>query len=278
MVREIHYNWYQKWGSRGWGPIIFGGSSPALVQVESTPGEPGSREGVTSSASCDNRKQKNKKRWPAAIQEQSPPSGGATLMEGLEEGGTQSPVEAVAVEVGGGVAEPLLGAYADLPLSPLPPEEDLLVLLGDKPTATEQNPSLPLQGLSRRASPPWRLFLVKSLRIRWGFPVRRTCCRGPLWSPGISLLSPGFRVSLGSLRQDLWKRSLMLPLMTRRQGQRSHKVRPLGSVIRMRWVRWTLVIARIPAAGSSIMARSAMVDHALSSHLPWYVRGDMTCL
>ena len=54
---------------------------------------------------------------PAASKEQYPPSGGATPMEGSEEGRTRCPVEAVAVamEVDGGVAEPLLGAYADLP-------------------------------------------------------------------------------------------------------------------------------------------------------------------
>ena len=49
----------------------------------------------------------------------------------------------------------------------------------------------------------------------------------------------------------------MLPLLVRKQGQCSHKVRPLVSVIRGRWVRWTLVSARIPAIGSSVRARSA---------------------
>ena len=67
-------------------PLSLGGCLPALVQVESTPGEPCSGEGVASSTSCDNTKWRNNKKRPAASREQSPPSGEATPMEGLEEG------------------------------------------------------------------------------------------------------------------------------------------------------------------------------------------------
>ena len=58
----------------------------------------------------------------------------------------QSPTEAVDMDVNG---DPLLGAYRDLPLSPLPPEEDLLMLcvcvcVHNKSATTEQRPLLPL--------------------------------------------------------------------------------------------------------------------------------------
>ena len=148
-------------------PSSLGDSSPALVQVEFTLGEPGSRDGVGSSASCENRKWKNKKKWPSASWEQSLPLGGTTPMEGLEKGWMQSPVEAVAMEVDGGIVEPILEAYADLPLSPLPPEEDLLgCCWGTSPLQQSRIHLFHCRGLSRRASPLWRLFLVRSLCIR----------------------------------------------------------------------------------------------------------------
>ena len=105
--------------SRGWGPIIFGVLFACFGAGRVHPRLAGLGK------------------WPSASRKQSP-SVGDTPMEGLEDQ-SQSAVEVVAMEVDGGVVEPLLGAYADLLFSPLSLEEDLLVLLGDKPTATEQN-------------------------------------------------------------------------------------------------------------------------------------------
>ena len=70
------------------------------------------------------------------------------------------------MEVDGGVAEPFLGDYADLPLSPLPPEEDLLVLLGGSlPQSLETNFGS-VAPLNCSSNPLWVPFLE-----RFGLPV-----------------------------------------------------------------------------------------------------------
>ena len=114
-------------------------------------------------------------------------------MEGLEEGRTQSPVEAVAMEVDGGVVEPLLEAYADLPLSPLPPEEDLLVLLEDMPAATEQNPSPPLQGTEQEGQPSLETFLGEKSPHSVTVPSEENLLPGPSVEPRDQSAEPEFQ-------------------------------------------------------------------------------------
>ena len=261
-------------------PSSLGGSPPALVQVESTSGEPGSGEGVASSASCDNRKRRNKKRRSAASREQSPPSGGATPMEGLEEGRTQSPVEAVAMEVDGGAVEPLMGAYADLPLSPLPPEEDLLVLLGDKPAATEQNPSPPLQGTEQEGQLSLETFLGEKSPHSVTVPSEESLLPGPSVEPRDQSAEPGFQ---GEPQQPASGSLEEVPDVAPRDEE-AGSAQPQGtsSGVRHQNALGTVDFAKCPYPSCRFerqgKKRSKMVDHALSSHLPWYVRGDVTCL
>ena len=97
---------------------------------------------------------------------------------------------------------------------------------------------------------------------------------GPKWGE-----PAGFRVSLSSLHHDLWKRSLMLPLLVRRQCQCSHKVHPPGSIISVLgmvdFVKCSYPSCRFEHQGKK---RSVMVDHAMLSRLPWHIWGDVTCL
>ena len=199
-------------------------------------------------------------------------------MEGLEEGRTQSPVEAVAMEVDGGVVEPLLGAYADLPLSPLPPEEDLLVLLGDKPAATEQNPSLPLQGTEQEGQPSlgdfsWWEVSAFDDSSEWGEPVARALC-------GAQSAEPGFQ---GEPQQSASGSLEEVPDVAPRDEE-AGSAQPQGasSGVRHQNALGTVDFGKCPYPSCRFERQgnkcSKMVDHALSSHLPWYVRGDVTCL
>ena len=218
--------------SRGWGE-----SSPALVQVDSIAGEPGSQEGVVFGFLWE-QKQRDKKK------------------------------------------QPLLGAYADLPLSPLPPEEDLLVLLGDKPTATDQNPSLPLKGTEQEGQPSLETFLGEKS------PHSVTVLSEGNLLSGLSVESKDQTTELGfqGRPQQLASGSLEEVPDAAPLSEEAGSVQPQGTSSGVCYQRalGTLDFGKCPYPSYRFerqsKKRSMMVDHALSSHVPWYTRGDVTCL
>ena len=160
------------------------------------------------------------------------------------------------MEVDGGVVEPHLGAYADLPLSPLPLEEDLLVLLGDKPAATEQNPSPPLQGTEQEGQLSLETFLGEKSPHLVTVPSEESLLPGPSVEPRDQSAEPGFQ---GEPQQPASGSLEEVPDVAHRDEE-AGSAQPQGTssgVIRMCWVGWTSVSARIPAAGLSVRVRSA---------------------